>query len=421
MLSSIDNSGAHRTAQLMVHDGSNWVPAGANPHPEIVWPSAFTEGHYLGEGTVWQRDVSKMPLAENSEVMAAWMWDNLVDPWGNKGYLGDFSQSPRLKAAIPGTGLNISNHPGSTSPIAMYLVDSSVPSCPMVDMKCVSGFPAMPAWELRAIEKNVPFPSFAHPGVKGDQGMAIYDVATGVLREFFMVSKQPDGTWTGTIGYSTATPGLRSLADDNYGTQLRSGSSAVARMHNNLGFIGISEVRGGAINHALAFTFGAVAHGNPPSWPASGSDGKSPESEKSKSPTHGQWGRVKASVDPMHNPRTGRPYNPLTRMLIVAAQKYGLVGTDTNSWVHAFNVEDGSMEQAFFGQDPWVDPNGLRLHIAQEYKVPPELSLDVSDFPWDQTEWAPVDWGRPDVDFVSGVADANNWRRDRASEGKISQ
>lgn len=421
MLSSIGPGDARRSAQLMVHDGSNWVPAGANPHPEIVWPSAFTEGHYLGEGTVWQRDATKMPLAENSEVMAAWMWENRVDPWGGLGWTGDFSRSPRLKTAVPGTGLNRSNDRGSTGPIALYLVDSSVPGCPLVDMKCTSGFPPMPAEEVRAIEKSVPFPTFAHPAINQDRGMAIYDVATGVMREFFMVDKQNDGTWTGTVGYSVATPGLRNLARDNYGTQLRSGSSAVARMHNNLGFIGISEVRAGVINHALAFTFGAVAHGNPPSWPASGSDGKSPASEKGNSPTHGQWGRVKASVDPMRNPRTGKPFNPLTRMLIVAAQKYGLVGTDTNAWCHAFNVEDGTMEQAFFGQDPWVDPNGLRKHIAQEYQTPPELSFDVADFPWDQTEWAPVDWGRPDVDFVPRDQTANNWRRDRAAEGKTSQ
>ena len=421
MLSSIDNSGARRTSQLMVHDGSKWVPAGSNPHPEIVWPSAFTEGHYLGEGTVWQRDATQMPLAENSEVMAAWMWENMVDPWGGLGWQGDFSQSPRRRAAVFGTSLNRSNHGGSTGPIAMYLVDSSVPGCPLVDMKCRSGFPAMPDWEIRAIEKNVPIPTFAHPALGGDRGMAIYDIATGVMREFFLAGKQQDGTWVGTVGYSTATPGLRNLADDNYGTQLQSGSSAVARMHNNLGFIGISEVRAGVINHALAFTFGAVAHGNPPSWPASGSDGKSPESEKDKSPVHGQWGRVKASVDPMHNPRTGRPYNPLTRMLIVAAQKYGLVGTDTNAWCHSFNVEDGTMEQEFFGKDPWVDPEGLQLHLALEHKVHPDVVFDVTDFPWDQTEWAPRDWGRPDVDFVVGALDTNTWRRDRAAEGKISQ
>ena len=79
------------------------------------------------------------------------------------------------------------------------------------------------------------------------------------------------------------------------------------------------------------------------------------------------------------------------------------------------------MEQEFFGKDPWVDPEGLQLHLALEHKVHPDVVFDVTDFPWDQTEWAPRDWGRPDVDFVVGALDTNTWRRDRAAEGKISQ
>ena len=35
-------------------------------------------------------------------------------------------------------------------------------------------------------------------------------------------------------------------------------------------------------------------------------------------------------------------FYPLTRMIIVAAQKYGLVGTDTNAWCHAFNGHSGA-------------------------------------------------------------------------------
>lgn len=413
--------GASTPLGISLKQGEKWAPPPNNPHPEVVLPSIFTEGHYIGEGTVWTRDARTMPLAENSAEMAAWMWENLVDPWGALGWTGNFSKSPRLRAAVPGTALNRSSDPHTTGPIALYVVDSRNPHCKFVDFESYGGFPAMPLDERRAIEKRIPWPSFARPAINQDRGMAIYDLGAGIMREFFMVEKTADGKWKGQMGYSVASPGLKNLAQENFGTQLFAGSSAVARMHNNLGFIGISEVRCGVINHALAFTFGAVARGNPPSWPASGTDGKSPESEKSKSPVHGQWGRVKASVDPMFNPRTRLPYNPLTRMLIRAAQRYGLVGTDTNSWVHAFNVEDGQTEAAFFGQDPWVDPEGLRKHISEEYLCDPAIAFDISDFPWDQTEWAPRDWGRPDVDFISGTGDANAWRRDVTAQGLMSQ
>lgn len=412
------NSEHPMPGQAHVWDGEKWAPLDENPHPEVVLPSIFTKGHYIGRGTVWQRDASKMPLAENSAEMADWMWRNRVDPWGRT---GDGTYAAAKFAGVAGTSLNRSSTTSSTGPIALHVVDSSHPACKFIDMDARSGFPTMPKAEADQVARRIPWPDFTRPAINGDKGLAIWDVATGIMREFFAVEKKPDGGWSGTIGYSVARPGLQHLAEDNYGTQLQGGSSCVARMHNNLGFIGISEVRAGEIDHALAFTFGAVAKGNPPSWPASGTDGKSPESEAHSSPVHGQWGRVKASVDPMHNPRTGKPYTPLTRMLIRAAQKYGLVGTDTNAWVHAFNVEDGNTEKAFFGEDPWVDPNGLAAWIADIYKVNPADAFDVSDFPWDQTEWAPVDWGRPDVDFIRRTSDANNWRRDRAEQGLVSQ
>lgn len=400
------------------NQAGEWGIVDANPHPEVVMPSIFTEGHYLGEGTVWTRDARTMPLAENSDAMAAWMWENMIDPWGRT---GDGKYKATGTANLKGTSLNRSNHRTSTAPIALYVVNSRHPACRFVDFQSRGGFPPMPAEERAAVEKHIPWPSFARPAINGDRGMAIWDVGTGIMREFFMVEKSPIGQWGGEMGYSVASPGLKNLASENYGTQLFAGSSAVARMHNNLGFIGISEVRAGVINHALAFTFGAVAKGNPPSWPASGTDGKAPVSEKDSSPVHGQWGRVKASVDPMLNPRTGLPFNPLTRMLIRAAQRYGLVGTDTNAFVHAFNVEDGTTEAAFFGEDPWVSADGLAAHIENEYRVPAAGAFDVSDFPWDQTEWAPRDWGRPDVDFIRGSAVANTWRRDMTEQGLMSQ
>jgi hypothetical protein len=101
-------------------------------------------------------------------------------------------------------------------------------------------------------------------------------------------------------------------------------------------------------------------------------------------------------VDPEFDPRTGMPYHSLTKLLIKAAQTYGLCGTDTNAWCHAFNGESGYREKAITGVDPWAG-NGELATLLNPYF--PDLALDVSDFPWDRTQWAPFDWERPNPDF----------------------
>ena len=403
MSASINKGGMKMPLQPLVKSGGEWVPVEAkNAYPYVI-PSIFMPGKYLGKGTIWQRDVSKMPLASNSAAMAAWMQKNTPDPWG---LYGDGRK--------PGWGVTTSLNTSAygTGPIALYVVDSRHPACPRVNMQTRGGFPAMDP-KIRAVySRDIPIPPYARPARNGDRGMAVYDVGTGIMREFFMVERSEAGEWKGEMGFSVNNPGLEDLAETNYATSLQCGSSAVARMHNNLGFIGINEVRAGEIQHALAFTFGAVAKGNPPSYPASGTDGKSPATEKDKSPVHGQWGRVRADVDPKFNPKTGAPYNPLTQLLIKAAQRYGLVGTDTNSWCHAFNAEDGQTEKALYGVDPWGEGGDLRGALAERFLADPARAFDVNDFPWDMTEWAPIDWGRPDTDFTPRHAFDNAWQRE---------
>lgn len=366
-----------------VHRQGQWVTMDADRHPGAVFESMF-EPDYLGKGTIWQRDVSAMPLAANSAQMAQWMWDKTPTPWGS----GAFGAK---------TSLNTSSF--GTQPIAAYLVDSSHPRCRYQVMEASAGV-GVTQDEVRAfLTGPIPWPSFALPAQNGDRALALYDIATGIMREYFMVqpvSGKP-GHWRSSAGgYSVTTPGLRQLATTNYATQLQKGSSAVACMHNPLGFIGIAEVRRGHIDHALAFTTANFAAAMPPSWPAKLSDGKAPRDQQPFSPTHGQWARLSASVDPSYNPRTGLSYNPLTQLLIRAAKTYGLVATDTNAWCHAFNAESGIQEKALFGRDPW-QPGGELARLLRPDD--PGRAFDVSDFPWDQTEWAPVDWGRPRPDF----------------------
>lgn len=409
------------------HDGAAWREVIAASEDEAVpfW-TIFQEGNYLGRGTILQRDVSTMPVHPDSAAMAQFMWDwspfTPAGGWGAK------------------TGLNTSAY--GTQPVHAYLVDSTHPDCTFQQVMG-SAIQTPPAEIDAYMNGMIPWPSWAVPAQNQDRGIAIYDKGTGILREYFGVVKNSNGVWAdmhnpakpANGGYSLVRPGLETLAEDNYALQQRRGISNVAGMHNNFGFIGITEALAKKIDHALCFTFGAAwglnadyakvqadfaAAGSPSgwapsqqtygtrvSWPARAADGKAeryiPEAGKiydsptpDLTPTHGQWGRLKADVDPMYDPRTGRPYRPFTRVLIEAAKKYGLVGTDTNLWVNAFNAEQGRTFKHFYGIDPWAS-GGL---IAKNYEDPNDPGgTNINDFPWDQVEWATLDWGRPSPDF----------------------
>ncbi|WP_138443564.1 hypothetical protein [Sinomonas susongensis] len=359
----------------------------------LFWPK------YVAEGTVLTRDVrgTRMPLAANSADMASWMDTNALytagGAWGAK------------------TSLNTSVY--GTEPIAVYVVDSTAPG---VDWQYVDSVSAGAGYNQAEVDLfckgRIPLPGWVTPPPQGDRGLALYDLGTGVMREYFMfqpVAGKP-GHWTArTGGYSVAKPGLVDLAQTNPGLQLRTGSNAVVGMHNALGFLGIAELVAGQVNHAVAFTCSNMGIG--PSWPALGADGLSTDPN---APKEGQWFRLPASVDPTKNPSTGKPYNPLTQVIIRAVQRYGGFASDKNLWVHAFNGENGRTWKQLYGKDPWyrdgTDTTGKSDGILVQMYGTTNRSIDVSDFPWHLTEWAPVDWGRPSPDFFLRPGQSAPWQ-----------
>lgn len=390
-----------------------WVDAGREMDDGPVRLDNFSPENYLGNGTVLQRDVSKMPLDSQSATMAKFMWD--ISPFQPNGAFGSK------------TSLNTSKY--GTHPVHTYVVDSSHPDMQWAQLDGVSGISGATEYEnTKILSGLMPIMDWMYPARMGDQGFGLYDLGTGIMREYFGMVHWEDGTWSdgGRMpaygGYSQNSPGLRNLAKDNYGLQQKVGIATVSGMHNSIGFIGITEALGRKINHALCFTLASARSwqrnnltnlNQLVSWPSRLSDGKleryiegDPRRDPNRNawtgiditPTHGQWARLKADVDPMHNPRTSRPYKPLTRVLIDAAKTYGLVATDTNLWCHAFNGEQGLTWEQTFGQDPWT-PGGPIEKMYREDGLTQGSGLEVDDFPWDRTEWAPLDWGRPSPDW----------------------
>ena len=417
-----------KALQAFEYREGKWVPISQPPHPAMV-ADAFSHDNPIYQGTIWAErvDGDNVPLDPRSAEKAQWMYDNSPDPWGARWQDGKGSPAFGSK-----TALNTSKN--GTQPIAAYVVDSTHPSVEWAWMECKSDGMSTVGWDTthtpegqrgpaagkKMLNGRIPLPKGALPAQGGDQGMALYDVGSGLWREYFGCvgpipgKSGPNGEpyYTASVGgWSVNKPG-RDISGTNFATQTQSGQSAVACMHNSLGFIHPDEVRAGKIEHALAFTFGAVAcdsvtkdangriiaKHSKPSWPAAGSDAKAPPEQRPFSPIHGQWGRIRKDVDPMKNPRTGLPYNPLTRLLIRAAQKYGVVGTDTNCWAHAFNTHSGVPEMLALGKtvDPWTHEGELAKLLNPEE---PAKGLDISDFPWDCMEWIAEGYRRPLLDF----------------------
>lgn len=310
--------------------------------------------NYLARGTVFTRDARELPLAPNSAAIArhvAAMPERYVAP--------EFK--PWLRTSLNTTHFNI----------PIYLVDSTAPRHDTARVTVSR----IPNDRLRAaVSGTIALPVWAEPAEGGDGSLAVYDLGTGLMREYFGLVRTGDRQWQASwAGYYQAEPGLAGLASRNYAMQLQQGSGAVVGMLSPLAQIGIDEVRTGRIEHAVAVTL-ANASSAGASWPARQSDGTDPDPH---APRQGQWFRLPADLD-----LAALKLSPLTTMIARAVQTYGGFGSDKNLWCHAFNCEHPATEIRRTGRNPWATGGELERRLG---------SLQVNDFPWHLTEWCAVD------------------------------
>ena len=157
--------------------------------------------------------------------------------------------------------------------------------------------------------------------------------------------------------------------------QHTTGGSAVVCMLNPLSQIGIAEARKGEIKHALSFTIANAGKGF--SYPAKQGDGTS---TNPNAPLEGQWFRIDPKID--LNKLNLRPF---TLLVAKAIQKYGGYAADKNLFCHTFTAEHPINEMAQGKPNPWEKGGD----IYEKYN-----GLDLNDFPWHLTQWAPVNWGK---------------------------
>ncbi len=319
---------------------------------------------YIAEGTVYTRGVANMPLARNSAEIAKCM-AAMPAKFNDKG----------VTSSLNAVFFNL----------PIYVVDSRDPKTPKVKVVHPAGDYRIPNEGMNKIlfADNIPIPEYAksaNPVDGGDHSMAIYDIGTGIIREYFYMMKQEDGSWMASWG--GYYEGMFDLAKNNYACQHTAGSDFVVGMIGGPCQIGVEEARRGEIRHAVGLMIPSALAGVA-SWPAKGSDGKN-EFKDPNVPALGQWFRLnpKLDIDSMN-------LKPMTKLIAIAVQKYGGIPTDTNGFCHAFQAEPGFVEMHKTGIDPWTEGGDL----YSKYELGRGGNI-LNDFPWQLTEWAPVDWGK---------------------------
>lgn len=309
---------------------------------------------YIAQNTVYTRSVSDMPLANNSAAIASYIQGN-----------------------YNGTGAHITSWN-----LPIYVVDSTSPLTPpnvTVNYSGPYNLATMDqGWVQHLFNTNIPMPSWAQPELPlgGDCSLALYDIATGVMREYFSLVKQADGSWTAWAGGYALN--MSTMATSNYACQHTYGTDFAFGGLGGPSQIGIEEVRRSVINHAVGVVM-YNARSGVTSWPATNSDGTD---ANVNAPTQSQWFRF----DPTLN-LNSLGMRPLTLMVCKAIQTYGGFPVDKSLTSNVLNFEPGYNELHEKGINPWEPGGDLYVKFNGDYSV--------SDFPWDLTQWAPIDWGKP--------------------------
>jgi len=209
---------------------------------------------------------------------------------------------------------------------------------------------------------SVPIPRDAQPAAGADRHMTVWQPSKDSLWEFFGASRDPDGwhtLWGGAIRRVSKSRGY-------YGRRAWPGATSNwGATASSLPVIGgtmlLAELNAGRIGHALAINVPA-ARGGVFTWPAQRTDGTGPATALPEG--------ARLRLDPgLKIAKLRLP--KLTRMIAVAAQRYGMVVRDQTR--HAISL---------FGEDPSRFPPGV---FSKHYrgKTPAQL---LARFPWNRLQ-----------------------------------
>jgi hypothetical protein len=225
---------------------------------------------------------------------------------------------------------------------------------------------------LQRVFEAVPIPPSAKPAPGSDAQLTIWQPSTDRLWELFQARKLADG-WHASFGgamsnvsrsggyFDTASwPGL---------SQPWWGATATS-LPVIAGTMMIEELKAGVIPHALAMNI-PWAKPQTYSWPAQRTDGGS--TDVNAIPEGARF-RLdpKLDIDALNLPA-------MTRMMAIAAQRYGMIIRDQTGHAISFFAENPADK----GSDPYTSPGGL-------YGGPYPNAV-IQAFPWDHLQLLKMD------------------------------
>ena len=242
-----------------------------------------------------------------------------------------------------------------TSPL--YTVPANQPTVPV---RLDAG-----AWNgaLQQALDAVPIPPNAQPAAGPDGHLTVWQPSTDRMWELFQAQRMADGwhaSYGGAMANVSRSPGYYDTSSWPGLSQPSWGATATS-LPVIAGTIMIDELKAGVIPHALAST----------------SRGRSPTSTRGRrsapmaaAPTRTPSLRARASawIPTVDLARLNLP--PMTRMMAVAAQRYGMIVRDQTGHAVSFFAEN----PAQYGTDPYTSPGG--------FFGGPNPSAVVAGFPW---------------------------------------
>lgn len=208
---------------------------------------------------------------------------------------------------------------------------------------------------LQAALERVPIPAGARPAAGADKTMVVWQPSTDTMWELWLTKRHTDGwhaRWGGRMPNVSSNPG--------YFHEPRNWGATATSLPMLGGLIRLDEMKAGVIDHALAICLPETRAGWH-SWPAQRTDGNVDQRD---AVPEGTRFRLDPDLDlgKIHMART-------TRMIAVAAQKYGMVVRDKGGAV-SFYAEDPTPAAA----NPFAGANG---YFRGRY--PSQL---LEQFPW---------------------------------------
>ena len=220
----------------------------------------------------------------------------------------------------------------------------------------------------------VPLPTDAEPAAGPDHTAAVWQPSTDTLWEFWHLDRQGDGFHAGFGGRLidvSQSPGYYQNLRRRGKLVERAFWGAPATKVSLLGgVITIADLESGSIDHALAVALPEVRAGVW-SFPAQASDGTVPSPDAIP---EGARFRLPANLN-----IAKLKLPPLTRMLALAAQRYGIIVINRSTGV-AFRAQDPTPT----GHDPYYGPTGLPGRPGDLFSAYPRELLRV--FPWSRLQ-----------------------------------